>query len=227
MHAVIIVAAGTGQRMGGTVPKQFLPLCGKPVLRHAMEAFRQWDDDAQIIVVLPQNWIAYWKMICAESGCDIEHDIVAGGETRFYSVRNALAVLRPCTTVAVHDGVRPLVSQKLIRLSAMNATLHGAVIPVLPIVDTLRRYRNNRTATVNRNQYITVQTPQTFRTEWLHKAYQQPYNETFTDDASILESMRRPLKLIEGDPANIKITTPADLHIAEALLTFRSSHPDY
>ena len=216
----IIVAGGKGVRMGGEVPKQFLPVDGKPVLMRTLETFRRFDAEMQLVVVLPQDQIAHWQELCRQQGCDIRHQVVAGGETRFHSVKNGLAIIpaENDAVVGVHDGVRPFVSQEVLKRCYDLAEEKKAVIPVIPVIETIRKINDAEVSeTVPRSEYRLVQTPQVFNVALLKQAFQQPYTDAFTDDASVVEAMGTPVVLAEGNRENIKITTPFDLKIAEVL----------
>lgn len=231
MDYIIIVAGGKGLRMGSDVPKQFLPVGGLPVLMHTIKRFREYSQEMQIILVLPEAQQDYWHGLCKEYAFDVEYILANGGETRFHSVKNGLDMIPDDAegVVGVHDGVRPFPSLEVIDRCYKTAKETEAVIPVAPVVETLRHIVNvncdnvavNGVAvnsiTVPRNDYRLVQTPQTFTVSLLKKAYQQPYNDNFTDDASVVEAMGRSITLVEGNRENIKITTPFDLTVAEAL----------
>jgi len=217
----IIVAGGKGLRMGGDVPKQFRLIQGKPVLVHTLWAFRCFDPEMGLILVLPKEQIDTWKELCQQHGCDIPHTIVSGGETRFHSVKNGLAAVtdEADAVVGVHDGVRPFVSQEVLQRCYTLAEEKGAVIPVIPVVETIRKLNNGQQSeTVPRDEYRLVQTPQVFEVSILKHAYQQPYTEAFTDDASVVEAMGQQVWLTEGNRENIKLTTPFDLKVAERLV---------
>jgi 2-C-methyl-D-erythritol 4-phosphate cytidylyltransferase len=216
---VIIVAGGQGLRMGSDIPKQFLLLNGKPLLMHTIEAFYYYDSEISIIVVLPEEQWLYWQQLCITYQFDILHRIAIGGQTRFHSVRNALALIEKESIVAIHDGVRPLVSRDLIAKAFRVAVDQKVVCPVIPLTDSIRIKTKKGTRGVNRNDYYRVQTPQVFRYKTLFSAYQYPYSDEFTDDVSVVESSKKcRVEIIEGDPENIKITTPIDLAAAEVLL---------
>lgn len=215
---VIIVAGGKGLRMGGDLPKQFLPMGGKPVLMHTLEVFRKYDATLQIILVLPREQQQFWKQLCEEHHFAVEHTVADGGETRFHSVKSGLALVQSPGLVGVHDGVRPFVSIEVIRSCYDLAEQHKAVIPVIDVVETVRHLTDAGSETVNRNDYKLVQTPQVFDTELLQKAYAQEFTPFFTDDASVVEAMGVPVHLAEGNRENIKITTPFDLKVGSALL---------
>lgn len=217
-QSVIIVAGGKGLRMGGDLPKQFLPIGGKPVLMHTLEVFRRYNAMLQIVLVLPQVQQEYWMQLCEEHRFDVKHLLADGGTTRFHSVKNGLALVEAPGLVGVHDGVRPFVSVEVIRRCYDLAEVHRAVIPVTDVVETLRYVSDDGSRTVNRNEYKLVQTPQVFDTDLLKQAYSQEFSPFFTDDASVVEAMGVPVYLTEGNRENIKITTPFDLKIGSALL---------
>ena len=214
---IIIVAGGKGLRMGGDIPKQFLPVCGKPVLMRTLEAFRTYDPSIHIVLVLPVSQQTYWKELCRTYRFELPHDIVDGGETRFHSVMNGLALVEGDGLVGVHDGVRPFVSQEVIARCYEEASRQKAVIPVVGVVETVRHLTDEGSETVPRDQYRLVQTPQVFDAALLRRAYQQEYTALFTDDASVVEALGEKVHLVEGNRENIKLTTPFDLKLAEIL----------
>lgn len=217
----ILVAGGKGLRMGGDIPKQFLPIGGKPVLMRTIEVFRQAYPDIHIILVLPSSQQEYWHQLCLEYEFDVPFQIADGGETRFHSVSNGLKLIPDDAegVVGVHDGVRPFVAVETIRRCYDEAIEKGAVVPVISVVETVRQLRKDGTSvTVPRDEYKLVQTPQTFRVSLLKEAYQQPYTSFFTDDASVVEALGKPVHLVEGNRENIKITTPADIRFVNGLL---------
>lgn len=216
-YTVLIVAGGKGLRMGSDLPKQFLPIGGKPVLMHTIEAFHHFDRTMKIILVLPQEQQTYWQELCAKHSFVIEHTVVDGGETRFHSVKNGLACVNS-GLVGVHDGVRPFVSPEVIKRCYELAAIKKAVIPVIDVVETVRHITETGSETISRNDYKLVQTPQVFDAELLKQAYAQEYTPFFTDDASVVEAMGIPVCLVEGNRENIKITTPFDLKISSALV---------
>ncbi len=220
MDYVIIVAGGKGLRMGSDIPKQFLPIGGKPVLMRTLERFRAYDDALQIILVLPEAQQAYWRELCGQYHFDVEYQLANGGQTRFHSVQNGLALVPDEAegVVGVHDGVRPFPSIEVIHNCYETARTKKAVIPVIPVVETVRHLEGDKSVTVPRSDYRLVQTPQTFDIQLLKAANRQPYNDGFTDDASVVESYGFEITLVEGNRENIKITTPYDLKIAEVLL---------
>ncbi len=215
----LIVAGGKGLRMGGELPKQFLPVGGKPVLMHTLEAFRRCDAAIQLILVLPREQQAYWHALCGEHCFEVEHIVADGGETRFHSVKNGLAHVHGPALVAVHDGVRPFVAGEVIERCFRLAETHRAVIPVVDVVETVRCLTGMGSETVDRNRYKLVQTPQVFDAALVKQAYTQEFSSSFTDDASVVEALGIPVYLTEGNRENIKITTPFDLKVASALLT--------
>ena len=223
MDYIIIVAGGKGLRMGSDIPKQFLPIGGKPVLMRTLERFREYSAELQIILVLPEAQQAYWHQLCEEYHFDVEYTLANGGQTRFHSVQNGLAKVPDDAqgVVGVHDGVRPFPSIEVIRNCYETARTAKAVIPVIPVVETVRQLINDgpqASRTVPRDDYRLVQTPQTFDIQLLKAANRQPYNDGFTDDASVVESFGYEITLVEGNRENIKITTPYDLKIAEVLI---------
>ncbi len=217
---VIIVAGGKGLRMGGDIPKQFVPINGMPVLMRTIEAFYAYDPQINIILVLPSAHQAYWKGLCEEYHFFIPYQLANGGETRFHSVKNGLALI-PSTggVVGVHDGVRPFVAQSVIKECYEQAAQLQAVVPVTEVVETVRYIREDGgSETVPRDRYKLVQTPQVFTVDLLKKAYAQEYIPLFTDDASVVEHCGATVYLVKGNRENIKLTTPFDLKVAEALL---------
>ena len=220
MDYIIIVAGGKGLRMGSDIPKQFLPIGGKPVLMRTLERFREYSPTLQIILVLPQAQQDYWHQLCKDYDFKVEYVLADGGETRFHSVQNGLAKIPDDAegVVGVHDGVRPFPSIDVIRNCYETARTTKAVIPVIPVVETVRHLQGNTSVTVPRSDYRLVQTPQTFDIQLLKAANKQPYNDGFTDDASVVEAFGFNITLVEGNRENIKITTPYDLKIAEVLI---------
>jgi len=215
-YFAVIVAGGKGLRMGGDVPKQFLPIDGKPILMHTIEAFRRAIEDIKIVLVLPAEQQDYWRMLCRKHDFRSPEMIANGGETRFHSVKNGLSLLpdNADAVVGVHDGVRPFVSAETIQ-RCYNAAAEGkAVVPVVPVVETVRQILpDGRSITRPRDEYRLVQTPQTFPLALLKEAYRQPFSEAFTDDASVVEALGKEITMVEGNRENIKITTPSDLKL--------------
>ena len=228
---VIIVAGGKGLRMGGELPKQFIPIEGRPVLMRTLDTFYQYDADMRIVLVLPRDHQAYWADLCREYAFEVPHRIADGGATRFHSVLNGLQLVEADEAlVAVHDGVRPFVSHEVIQRCFEAAEIKDAVVPVIPVVETVRQLvksdcadnsYNMASITVPRDAYRLVQTPQTFNGSLLRRAYQQPYCDAFTDDASVVEALGVEVCLVEGNRENIKLTTPFDLTVAKALIAVR------
>ena len=220
MDYIIIVAGGKALRMGSGIPKQCLPVCGLPVLMRTIRRFREYSADINIILVLPKAQQAYWQSLCKEYHFDERYSIADGGETRFHSVSNGLSLIPDDAegVVGVHDGVRPFPSIDVIAGCYETARHQGAVIPVIPVVETVRHLEGDGSKTVSRDEYRLVQTPQTFDIQLLKRAYRQPFTPMFTDDASVVEALGNTITLVEGNRENIKITTPFDLNIASALL---------
>lgn len=220
MDYIIIVAGGKGLRMGGDLPKQFLPIGGRPVLMHTIARFHDYDPALQIILVLPRDQQAYWRTLCAQHHFDLPHRIADGGDTRFDSSKNGLALVPDEAegVVAFHDGVRPFVSAEVIGRCLDAARDDYAAIPVMPVTDTLRYIDRGHAHNVQRDHFRTVQTPQAFDISLAKQAFNQPYRDTFTDDASVIESLGCQVTMVEGNRENIKLTTPFDLKIAEILM---------
>lgn len=220
MDYAIIVAGGRGTRMGMDMPKQFIPVGGVPVLMRTVARFIDYDKNLKIILVLPRDQQDYWRQLCIRHHFDSRSVIADGGATRFHSVLGGLGLIPDDAegVVGIHDGVRPFVTTEVIGRCYEAARSFGAAVPVTAVTETLRRVDGNASVTAPRNEYRTVQTPQAFDIQLLKKAYMQPYRETFTDDASVVESIGRQITLVDGNRENIKITTPFDITIAEALL---------
>jgi len=214
----IIVAGGTGTRMKANQPKQFLEVAGKPILWHTIKRFDDADHSTMIIIVLPKAYIKKWQALTKKHDLDTMHLIIPGGETRFQSVKNGLQLVHENGVVAVHDAVRPLASIDLIRKCFADAEKYGSAVPVVPVNESLRKINGKQSEVADRSSYVSVQTPQCFQSKILLKAYQQSYRKSFTDDASVVESIGKKIHLVEGERENIKITYPADLKIAELFL---------
>lgn len=223
---IIITAGGVGKRMGGNIAKQFIELEGKPILLKTIEMFQKLPFEVELILVLPNEYKEYWKNYCMENNLWFKHTLVSGGITRFHSVKNALAYVPDGAIVAVHDGVRPFVPQSML-VELLQHSMEGAdvagVIPVMPSIESMRRKifdsegHTIGSNTVNRDEYIFVQTPQVFDSTKLKDAYKQAYSPSFTDDASVAESRGYKVLLSEGSRFNIKITTPEDLKMGEII----------
>lgn len=208
--------------MGSDLPKQFMLLGGEPVIMRTIRRFVEAMPGLGIVVVLHPDYVDMWHRLCEEHGFDISVRIVRGGEERFYSVKNGLDAISSSAgddIVAVHDAVRPLVSVEVIRRTFAEAVEHGAVVPALPSVESVRLVdAGGRSMAVSRNSVMLVQTPQVFSLSLLRKAYAQPYRDTFTDDASVVEALGHPIHIVPGNRENIKLTTPLDMQMAEMLV---------
>jgi len=216
---VIIVAGGSGTRMGNDIPKQFLLVAGKPVLMHTIECFYKYDNKINIVLVLPKSQQTYWSVLAKKYKFNINHTIVDGGNERFHSVLNGLGAIKTDNAViGIHDGVRPLVSIETIARTYNTAIEAGSAIPVIDVTESIRVVEGNISKAVDRSKYKMVQTPQVFKSEILFAAYKQPYLAQFTDDAGVVERAGNSINLVEGNVENIKITRPMDLIIAQALL---------
>lgn len=214
----MIVAGGSGKRMDSAVPKQFIPINGKPLLMHTFEAFARYGEHMEFLLVLPGSEFDYWKKLCDEFSFGIKHKLVQGGKTRFHSVKNGLSQIVEEGIVFIHDGVRPLVSVQTIENCFKTTREKGNALPVFSLPESIREVKGRQSIAVNRERFYSVQTPQTFKVSLIKKAYRQTYLKKFTDDASVLENMGMRINLVEGNRENIKITYPADLKIAAALL---------
>ena len=226
---VIVMAAGSGTRMGSEVPKQFIELDGKAILQMTIEAFMKACPDVSVVTVLPEAHMAYWRQYCLERNFTCPQVLVKGGITRFHSVRNALERIPEGAVVAVHDGVRPLISQNLIRSIFEKAETVPAVIPVVPCVDTMKVLETRGDelvtvpgASVDRSMLFGAQTPQVFHSEVIKEAYSLAYDTSFTDDASVVDKYGKNLSYVIGERFNIKITTQDDLLLARAILSLSS-----
>jgi len=228
MDYVIIVAGGKGLRMGSDIPKQFMTIGGKPILMHTMTRFHEYDPNMGMIVVLPHDQQDTWKQLCKEYHFDIPHEVVDGGDTRFASSKNGLAAIPDDAegVVGIHDGVRPFVSREVIEECYEAARDEYAAIPVIPVTDTIRYVdRHGGGKNVMRSDYRVVQTPQAFDISLVKQAFNQPYQDSFTDDASVVEALGCQVVMVDGNRENIKITTPFDLAIAEAFLKDKQDNP--
>jgi 2-C-methyl-D-erythritol 4-phosphate cytidylyltransferase len=214
----VIVAAGSGLRMGSSVPKQFLLLHGKPVLWYTITAFLRTFDDIEVILVLPEKYIETGREISKTIVAPDRVRVVKGGETRFHSVKNGLAEINQPSIVFVHDGVRCLVTSDLIQRCYDVALEKGNAVPAVSSVDSLRVEKKDGNEIVDRDKIKIIQTPQTFRSDILKAAFQQQYQEIFTDEASVVENTGVKINLVEGDETNIKFTRPLDMIIAEKFL---------
>jgi 2-C-methyl-D-erythritol 4-phosphate cytidylyltransferase len=219
----IIVAGGTGQRMGTALPKQFLAIEGKSILLHTVDQFVSAFSDINFVIVLPADYIHEGENIIASSGLSQSFLFVAGGDTRFQSVKNGLAQADPASIVFVHDAVRCLLTPDLIQRCYQQAVEKGSAIPAVSSTDTVRIIEGTKHHVVDRANVMMIQTPQTFNAAILKKAFEQAYQPSFTDEANVLEASGKEVYLIEGEHENIKITRPLDLAIAEYILAKRAS----
>lgn len=217
----VIVAGGKGVRMGSAVPKQFLPLNGQPILYHTLKAFMDAYADMHLVLVLPQDQLSYAQMVLQSFPDRIDITIVAGGETRYHSVQNGLKVVEADSVVFVHDGVRPLVTPALIQQCYEQTVEKGSAIPAIPVADSMRIIEDEDSRPIDREQMRIIQTPQTFRSEIILPAFEQEHQPSFTDEATVVEAYGDVVYLTEGERSNIKVTTPEDIIVAEALLKAR------
>jgi 2-C-methyl-D-erythritol 4-phosphate cytidylyltransferase len=214
----IIVAGGTGSRMKGEIPKQFLLLNGKPVIWYSIEAFYNYDSELQLILAIHPNFVDFWKQLCLEHKISIPFKILNGGETRFHSVKNALDCIDADGFVAIHDAARPVIDTSFITQLFAEAEKHGSAIPGIALNDTIRILEGNNSRQLNRTLLRAVQTPQVFNVLELKQAYLQAFDPLFTDDASVMQSAGFPLYLTDGRAENIKITHPMDIALAEVMM---------
>jgi len=214
----LIVAGGTGSRMGCETPKQFLRLCGKPILMKTMEVFHNYSTGINLVLVLHPDLMVQWDKLCEQHRFQVPHRITPGGKERYHSVKNGLELVEDDGLVAVHDGVRPLVSERIIADSFTMAATFGAAIPVLPLNETIREIREGQGHVVDRSFLFSVQTPQTFQAGLLKKAYLQDYRREFTDDAVLVEAIGHKVHYFPGESRNIKITRQEDLLLAEMMV---------
>lgn len=214
-RSTIIVAGGSGKRLGGPVPKQFQTVKGKPLLMWTIEAFHAYDAAMPLIVVLPKEHFDIWKALCMGHRFFIDHQVVAGGAERFHSVKAGLDKVEGDGLVAVHDGVRPVVSAALIERCFEAAHHKGAAIPVVPVVPSIREITPKGSKALDRSTLRAVQTPQCFHTDLLRKAFEQPYDAAFTDEAALVERLGVKVELVEGEEGNIKVTTAMDMRVVE------------
>ena len=220
----IIVAGGSGTRMNSVIPKQFLLLNGLPVLMHTLIAFHNSQSNPQLILVLQSDYHTYWQDLCEKHNFLITHQLVNGGESRFHSVKNGLdAIIDEEAIIAIHDAVRPLILPSIIDHSYSFAQKHGSAIVSVKSSDSIRQIQGSHSVSLLRDSIYLIQTPQTFQSAQLKKAYGQAYDTRFTDDASVVESAGMPINLVDGSYENIKITFPEDIAIAEAILNKKPS----
>jgi len=214
----IIVAGGTGTRMQGDVPKQFMLLNGKPIIHYSIEAFYSYDPSVQIILVLHPEFNTYWQQLCLDFKIDIPHTVATGGKTRFDSVKNGLERIDNDGLVAIHDAARPVISAEFIRHNFSEATIHGSAMPGVALNDTIRMIDGDTSHQLDRTFLRAMQTPQVYKVSEIKRAYTQPYHPLFTDDASVMQAAGFPLHLTQGRADNIKITNPQDIALAEFML---------
>ena len=215
----VLVAGGSGLRMGNAIPKQFLLVNGKPVLYYSIEAFLQAYDDMHIVLVLPENYIAEGKRIITSFGLlEQKITVVAGGQTRFHSVKNGLQIINEEAVVFIHDAVRCMVTVDLIQRCYEQTVQLGSAIPAVTATDSIRIEKENYPEVVDRNLVKIVQTPQTFLSNIVQPAFEQEFQDSFTDEATVVEAFGKHVFLCAGDANNIKVTRPIDLIIAENLL---------
>jgi 2-C-methyl-D-erythritol 4-phosphate cytidylyltransferase len=214
----LIVAGGSGSRMNADVPKQFMLLNNKPVLMHTIDLFFQYNPEIEVILILPETQFTLWRNLCGQFHFDVDHRLVAGGTVRTESVQNGLNSIHENGIVFIHDGVRPLVSTATLQRCFDKTIEAGNALPVLPLVESIRRVDGDSNFVANRNDFVSVQTPQVFWSDEIKAAYKAAEGQSFTDDASVLESFGKKINLVEGNRENIKITYPSDLVYAEALL---------
>lgn len=218
-YYAIIVAGGSGSRMETSTPKQFLLLAGIPVLMHTITAFHRTAFSPEIIVVLNQDFHDDWKRLCSKYGFTLPHLLIAGGETRFHSVKKGIAFTNSPSLVAIHDAVRPLIDVETIAQSYINAAKNGNAVVAVKSKDSVRRVIGNHSESLPREDIYLIQTPQVFQSDLLKAAYMQEYTPLFTDDASVVEKFGAEIHLIPGNYDNLKITYPGDLDIAESVFS--------
>ncbi len=217
-HSAIIVAGGSGKRMGAPIPKQFLLLKGEPILFHSIRAFHAFDPAIELVLVLPAEHSPTWNELCEKHDLFVPHQIVAGGQERYHSVKAGLERIGNDGLVAIHDGVRPLIGSELIARCFRSAMEHGSGIPVIPVKDSVREVDEGESRSIDRSRLRIVQTPQCFQLSLIKKAFDQPFDPNFTDEATMLERIGASIHLVNGEERNLKITTGTDLAIAGALL---------
>ena len=216
-YSVIITAGGIGKRMKSSLPKQFIVINEKPLLMYTIEKFYHFDPKIQIIITLPDEWKEYWEALIVENNFNIPHRVVSGGEERYHSIKNALSYCYS-DSVWIHDGVRPLVSEKTLKSCAKAIGRYDAVIPVIAVSDSIRRVQGSKSNAVPRSEYVLVQTPQCFKRDVILKAYNEPFSAKITDDASLVEGSGVKIHNVQGNVENIKITNQFDIKFAELYL---------
>jgi len=218
----VIVAAGSGMRMGAPIPKQFLEVGGRPILMHTLNRFVAFDASIRLVVVLHPDYIEFWRSLCEKHDYSVPHSIVSGGSERFYSVQKAIQSLVDTeeAIVGIHDAVRPMVSVATLERCYATAQETGSAVPCVSVNDSMRIVDADGNRSINRSSLRIIQTPQCFRLNLLRRAFTQEYNTAFTDDASVVEALGESIELVEGNRENIKVTTPEDMHWLNLLLTF-------
>lgn len=217
---VLIVAGGDGKRVDGSVPKQFLSLNEKPLLFHTFNAF-QFLDDIKFTLVLNSSHVVYWKTLCNSTGFNIPHNIAEGGPTRFHSVKSGLKNIPLDSLVLIHDAARPFVSKETIIRVIDTAMRKGNAVPAIEVNDSIREVSGPNNKIIDRNKLRAIQTPQAFHSSLIKTAYNQAYNEAFTDDASVLESAGEKIYIVAGNSENIKISNPVDLVVGEGIIDYQ------
>ena len=217
----VIVAAGSGMRMGAPIPKQFLEVGGRPILMHTLNRFVAFDASIRLVVVLHPDYIEFWRSLCEKHDYSVSHSIVSGGSERFYSVQKAIQSLVDTeeAIVGIHDAVRPMVSVATLERCYATAQETGSAVPCVSVNDSMRIVDADGNRSINRSSLRIIQTPQCFRLNLLRRAFTQEYNTAFTDDASVVEALGESIELVEGNRENIKVTTPEDMHWLNLLLT--------
>jgi 2-C-methyl-D-erythritol 4-phosphate cytidylyltransferase len=218
----VIVAAGSGMRMGAPIPKQFLEVGGRPILMHTLNRFVAFDSSIRLVVVLHPDYIEFWRSLCEKHNYSVPHSIVSGGSERFFSVQKAIQSLLDAedAIVGIHDAVRPMVSVATLERCYATAQETGSAVPCISVNDSMRIVDADGNRSINRSSLRIIQTPQCFRLNLLRRAFTQEYNTAFTDDASVVEALGESIELVEGNRENIKVTTPEDMHWLNLLLTF-------
>jgi len=217
----VIVAAGSGMRMGAPIPKQFLEVGGRPILMHTLNRFVAFDASIRLVVVLHPDYIEFWRSLCEKHDYSVPHSIVSGGSERFFSVQNAIQSLLDTeeAIVGIHDAVRPMVSVATLERCYATVQETGSAVPCISVNDSMRIVDADGNRSINRSSLRIIQTPQCFRLNLLRRSFTQEYNTAFTDDASVVEALGESIELVEGNRENIKVTTPEDMHWLNLLLT--------
>ncbi len=217
-RGVVIVAGGSGSRMGTSLPKQYLDLCGEPIIVRTIKKFLEFDPEVELVLVIPSSDESRWKGIQSKFLAEQNIQTCTGGKTRFHSVQNGLSQIKKAKHIGIHDAVRPLVSKRTLEFCFSALEEHEAVVPVYPMKSSLREIKGKHSKALDRSSIVAVQTPQCFRAEVLEESFKQSYTDQFTDDATVAESAGFEVHCVDGNEENIKITTPYDLMIAEVLV---------